>query len=150
RAARPPVLNGKHESQCTPRGADALPPPGLIARPALAVPSAKVAMSDLDPNALAQALLMTQQSLAALQGMQEQTAALHKQFLESQEAAQRTLQALVEQQQSLLLSGLGAGAPLPAINLPPPTSVAPPPPTPVPPRVADTPRPTATERAAPK
>ncbi|HSQ56684.1 MAG TPA: acyltransferase domain-containing protein, partial [Gemmata sp.] len=69
-------------------------------------------MPDPDPNALSQALLMTQQSLAALQRMQEQTAALHKQFLDSQEAAQRTLQSLVEQQQSLLLSGLGAGAAL--------------------------------------
>ncbi|MFM8273718.1 MAG: beta-ketoacyl synthase N-terminal-like domain-containing protein, partial [Gemmata sp.] len=67
-----------------------------------------------EPNALAQALLMTQQGLAALQRMQEQTAALHRQFLEGQEAAQRTLQALVDQQQGLLLSGLGAGAALPA------------------------------------
>ena len=64
-------------------------------------------MSDAtsDPNALAQAMLMTQQSLAALQRMQEQTALLHKQFLESQEASQRTLQSLVDQQQMLLLGG---------------------------------------------
>src|SRR5205823_7205124 len=62
-----------------------------------------------EPGSLARALLMTQQSLAALQRMQEQTAQLHRQFLESQEAAQRTLQALVDQQQALLLSGLGAG-----------------------------------------
>ena len=60
-------------------------------------------MPESDPNSLAQALLMTQQSLTALQRMQEQTAALHKQFLESQESAQRTLHALVEQQQARLL-----------------------------------------------
>ncbi|MBA4189909.1 MAG: hypothetical protein C0467_18145 [Planctomycetaceae bacterium] len=92
-------------------------------------------MNDSDPNALAQALLMTQQSLASLQRMQEQTASLHKQFLESQEAAQRTLQSLVEQQQTLLLSGLGNGVPLPTpavvpqrVAPPPPAAVAPPPP----------------------
>jgi NAD(P)-dependent dehydrogenase (short-subunit alcohol dehydrogenase family)/acyl carrier protein len=84
-------------------------------------------MSDSDPNALAQALLMTQQSLAALQRMQEHTAALHKQFLESQEAAQRTLQALVDQQQSLLLSGLGAGVSLPAVPRIPTPAIARPP-----------------------
>ena len=75
-------------------------------------------MPEPDPNALAQALLMTQQSLAALQKMQEQTAALHKQFLDSQETAQRTLQALVEQQQTLLLNGLGAA--VPSVSLPQP------------------------------
>ncbi len=91
------------------------------------------AMSDPDPGSLARALQATQQSLAALQRMQEQTAALHKQFLDGQDAAHRTLHALVEQQQTLLLGGLGAAAPLPAL---PPAPVAapvvPPPPAPVP------------------
>ncbi|MCI0699579.1 MAG: acyltransferase domain-containing protein, partial [Planctomycetia bacterium] len=72
-----------------------------------------------DPSALAQALAMTQQSLAALQRMQEQTATLHKQFLDTQETAQRTLHALIEQQQTLLLSGLGAGVSFPALPLAP-------------------------------
>jgi hypothetical protein len=89
-------------------------------------------MTDADPNAIAQALAATQQSLAALQRMQEQTAALHKQFLESQEAAQRTLHALVEQQHSLLLSGLGSGISSPPAPRPPevrPVSSPPLPPT---------------------
>ncbi|MCE9567577.1 MAG: SDR family NAD(P)-dependent oxidoreductase [Planctomycetes bacterium] len=92
-------------------------------------------MNDAEPNALTQALLMTQQSLASLQRMQEQTASLHKQFLDSQEAAQRTLQSLIEQQQTLLLSGLGTGVSLPmpapqriTASPPPPQRVAPPPP----------------------
>jgi NAD(P)-dependent dehydrogenase (short-subunit alcohol dehydrogenase family)/acyl carrier protein len=79
-----------------------------------------------DPNAIAQALAMTQQSLAALQRMQEQTAALHKQFLESQETAQRTLHTLVEQQQTLLLSGFGTGMPVPVVTVPAPVPVLPP------------------------
>ncbi|MBN9521791.1 SDR family NAD(P)-dependent oxidoreductase [bacterium] len=84
-----------------------------------------------DPTALAQALQATQQSLTALQRMQEQAAQLHRQFLESQEAAQRTLQTLVEQQQTLLAGSLGAGVALPPLPVPvppPPVAYAPPPP----------------------
>jgi acyl transferase domain-containing protein len=95
------------------------PASNTVGSPTLAkVPSMSDAPNTPDPaepGSLAQALLMTQQSLAALQRMQEQTAQLHRQFLESQEAAQRTLQALVDQQQALLLSGLGAGG---ALNAP--------------------------------
>ncbi|MBM3980344.1 MAG: SDR family NAD(P)-dependent oxidoreductase, partial [Planctomycetes bacterium] len=97
--------------------------PATRGAPVLLAPPKGSAMSD--PNALAHALAMTQQSLAALQRMQEQTAALHKQFLDGQEAAQRTLQTLVEQQQALLVSGIGTGAP---VALAPP--VAPPAPKP--------------------
>ena len=53
------------------------------------------------------ALRVTQDSLVAFQRMQEQTAQLHRQFLESQESAQRTLQMLVEGQQRLLAASLG-------------------------------------------
>ncbi len=42
------------------------------------------------------ALAFGRETLAALQQLQEQTAKLHKQFLEGQELAQRTLQALIE------------------------------------------------------
>ncbi|QJW94010.1 type I polyketide synthase [Frigoriglobus tundricola] len=139
RAARPPrapqhlaLTNGNGKPAGTPAHA-------ILARPKGA------AMSDSphttpDPNALAQALAMTQQSLAALQRMQEQTAALHKQFLDSQESAQRTLQTLVDQQQTLLLTGLGAAPALPAAARPsvaafapaPAPVFAPPPPVPAP------------------
>ena len=98
--------------------------------------------SPADPNALSQALLMTQQSLAALQRMQEQTAALHKQFLDTQEAAQRTLQTLVDQQQSLLLSGLGAGIALPTGAVPAPVPAPKPVPPPAPVREPAAPPPT--------
>ena len=68
-----------------------------------------------DPSGLAQALSLTQQTLAALQQMQEQTAALHRQFLESQEQAQRTLAHLVAQQQALLFPGGAAPQPAPVM-----------------------------------
>jgi acyl transferase domain-containing protein/acyl carrier protein/NADP-dependent 3-hydroxy acid dehydrogenase YdfG len=101
-----------------PRAPQALAP-ATSGGPVFIAPPKGSAMSD--PNALAHALAMTQQSLAALQRMQEQTAALHKQFLDGQEAAQRTLQTLVEQQQALLVSGIGAAS---GGRQPPDTSAA--------------------------
>ncbi len=49
-----------------------------------------------------QALAVMQQSIAALQRMQEQTAQLHQRYLEGQEVAQRTIHQLVEQQIRML------------------------------------------------
>jgi acyl transferase domain-containing protein/NADP-dependent 3-hydroxy acid dehydrogenase YdfG/acyl carrier protein len=120
--------------------------------PRPAAPSAKgFTMSDdarppADAGTLAQALRMTQQSLAALQRMQEQAAALHRHFLEQQEAAQRTLQALVEQQ-AVLLSGVAGGLPLPPLPPLPQLPPIPVPANPVMPRAtpqaaAVTPKPT--------
>ncbi|MDP2866324.1 MAG: phosphopantetheine-binding protein, partial [Elusimicrobiota bacterium] len=57
------------------------------------------------------ALRIAQESMAALQKMQEQTAMLHTRFLEGQEAAQRSFQALVDQQQQLF-SGAPVQAPV--------------------------------------
>jgi acyl transferase domain-containing protein/NAD(P)-dependent dehydrogenase (short-subunit alcohol dehydrogenase family)/acyl carrier protein len=59
-----------------------------------------------------QLLQLTWQSLALVQRIQEQTAALHKQFLDAQETAQRTLLALLEQQRQLW----GGGVPLHAVS----------------------------------
>ncbi len=61
----------------------------------------------LQPSLASDALRITQESMAALQRMQEQTAVLHTRFLEGQEAAQRSFQALVDQQQQLF-----SGAPV--------------------------------------
>jgi malonyl CoA-acyl carrier protein transacylase len=47
-------------------------------------------------------LQTTQQSILALQKMQEQTARLHQQYLEGQETAQKSIQSLLEQQQRLM------------------------------------------------
>jgi acyl transferase domain-containing protein/acyl carrier protein len=113
------------------------PAPPALQRTVRAIPMTEPTSAPAgDPNAVAQALAMTQQSLAALQRMQEQTAQLHRQFLEAQEASQRTLQALVDQQQALLMSGLGLALPaMPAVAPRPVTpvpAIAPPPPRPAP------------------
>ncbi|MCX5793877.1 MAG: beta-ketoacyl synthase N-terminal-like domain-containing protein, partial [Elusimicrobia bacterium] len=54
------------------------------------------------------ALQSAQDSMSALQKLQEQTAELHGRFLQGQEAIQRSFQALVEQQHQLLLGGVTA------------------------------------------
>jgi acyl transferase domain-containing protein/NAD(P)-dependent dehydrogenase (short-subunit alcohol dehydrogenase family)/acyl carrier protein len=76
--------------------------------------------ADRTPEPVLQALQITRESLAALQKMQEQTAQLHRQFLDGQEQAHRTVHLLVEQQQRLLASSLGLPAPLPAAEATPP------------------------------
>jgi acyl transferase domain-containing protein/acyl carrier protein len=53
------------------------------------------------------ALRLNEQSILALERMQEQTAQLHRQYLEGQLIAQRTVEQLIEQQQWLLEAGLG-------------------------------------------
>ena len=47
-------------------------------------------------------LRATQESILALQKMQEQTAKLHQQYLLGQETAQKTIAQLLQQQQALL------------------------------------------------
>ncbi len=58
------------------------------------------------PTAMADTLRVTRDSIAVLQKMQEETAQLHRRFLEGQELASRTLQTLLSQQQQLLSGGM--------------------------------------------
>ncbi|MBI3288465.1 MAG: acyltransferase domain-containing protein, partial [Elusimicrobia bacterium] len=85
-------------------------------------PSAPAAPAGAAHLLLGQALAAAQASIDALTKLQEQTAALHLQFLQGQDCAQRSVQALVEQQQALY-AGLSGAAPLPlATPLPAPTT----------------------------
>ena len=70
-----------------------------------------------------EALRVTQESMAALQKMQEQTALLHARFLEGQEAAQRSFQALLDQQQQFFTGS--PVQPLPALQPLPQRAAAP-------------------------
>ncbi len=74
-------------------------------------------------GALAQALHITQEGMTAFQRLQEQTAQLHRQFLQNQEVAQQTLNRMIEQQQQLILSSLGVAAPVQ--TTPPPLAALP-------------------------
>ncbi len=107
--------------------------------PSLPEPSRPASVPAAIPAAEAQqtlgALGMIHQSLAHLQKIQEQTASLHRQFLEGQETAQRSMQMLIAQQHALLHQSLGLAGPQGALPAPAPAlmpSLAPAPlPTPV-------------------
>lgn len=64
-------------------------------------------MDEESKSTIKAALQITQKNMEDLQKMQEQTSRLHKQFLENQEMALNTYQALVEQQQQLFRKSLG-------------------------------------------
>ncbi|CAH2031277.1 type I polyketide synthase [Trichlorobacter ammonificans] len=78
-------------------------------------------------DALAESLRVTREGMAVLQKMQEETAQLHRRFLEGQEAATRTIQTLLAQQQ--LIAQGGSPAALVPATLPLPVA-APPQPSP--------------------
>ncbi len=71
----------------------------VIAAPSAAQPQPGAVMQPALQAYASDALRITQESMAALQKMQEQTAILHTRFLEGQEAAQRSFQTLLDQQQ---------------------------------------------------
>jgi acyl transferase domain-containing protein/NAD(P)-dependent dehydrogenase (short-subunit alcohol dehydrogenase family) len=56
-------------------------------------------------DALSESLRVTREGMAVLQRMQEETAQLHRRFLEGQETASRTIQTLLSQQQQILQGG---------------------------------------------
>jgi acyl transferase domain-containing protein/acyl carrier protein len=100
---------------------------------AASTPSPNPPPAAADGTALAQALQVTRETLAALQRMQEQAAQLHRQFLEGQESAQRGVQLLIEQQQRLLQASLGLPVPAsPPLAALPPSPVAKPQPAAIP------------------
>jgi len=111
-----------------------------VTKPLAASQPASPAMTP-SRDALAESLRMTRESMAILQKMQEDTARIHRQFLEGQEAAGRTFQSLLESQQRLLMGG--TVVPLPTYA--PAAAAAPP----VGPMVAPTPAPSMAALAVP-
>ncbi|MDD5658290.1 MAG: acyltransferase domain-containing protein, partial [Elusimicrobia bacterium] len=87
-------------------------------RPAEHIPAPRPPRADApsaDPAALS-ALQSAQESMKALEKLQQQTAELHARFLSGQEAIQRSFQSLVEQQQAA--AGRGTPAVLPSLEPP--------------------------------
>ncbi|WP_223913392.1 type I polyketide synthase [Geobacter sp. AOG1] len=114
--ARPPVAP-------KPAVASASPAPHATAPPLAAVPSATSAVPQ---GMLAESLRVTRESMVLLQKMQEETAMLHRRFLEGQETASRTFQTLLESQRQILMGGIVAPA-APFVPVQPTTMVTPPP-----------------------
>ena len=124
----------------------AITPPAPAATPVSAAatptptapPAAATAPVSAQPSnaALREALNLTQQSLQALQNLQEQTARLHQQFLSGQEQAVQSFVSLVDQQRRLFATNPGTAPAAVAMSTPgipaspppvaPPATMAPP------------------------
>ncbi|HLA39938.1 MAG TPA: phosphopantetheine-binding protein, partial [Candidatus Glassbacteria bacterium] len=108
----------RERSQPLPRPAQArsepAPPASVMPRPVPATVPVPVTPTAVNDNS-AVALQAIQQGILSLQKLQEQTAQLHKQYLDGQENAQRTIQQLLLQQQQLI-----TGVPVTAVTMPVP------------------------------
>lgn len=82
--------------------------------PQAASPSPAPAPPAMASNAVTNALQVTQQSIVALENMQQRNAELQRQFLEGQQTTQLTIARLIEQHQQMLSASLGM-APAPSI-----------------------------------
>lgn len=95
------------------------PPPRVVTSPSttpVAIPpSSPPRVAPASSSFVADALRTAQENLVALQKVAEQTASLHRQFLEGQDIAQRSFQSLLQHQQTLTLSSLGLGISMPTL-----------------------------------
>jgi NAD(P)-dependent dehydrogenase (short-subunit alcohol dehydrogenase family)/acyl carrier protein len=78
-----------------------------------------MAQDPADSTVLLAALQAAQTQLEALQSMQQQTAEIHRRFLEGQQASQASFQSLIDGQQRLLEAALTGSVPVGAAVLPP-------------------------------
>ncbi|MCZ6784143.1 MAG: acyltransferase domain-containing protein, partial [Proteobacteria bacterium] len=81
--------------------------PETDAPPETAIPAAPSEPSTPIAASAAEALRITQENMVALQRLQQQTAELHRQFLEGQNASQQQYHTLLEQQQRFVDMCLG-------------------------------------------
>ncbi|MBW4055454.1 MAG: acyltransferase domain-containing protein, partial [Proteobacteria bacterium] len=110
-----PLCGANYVKPRTKRAASA-PVTQRIAAPA-AITSGAVATTASTPasrDILAESLRITREGMSVLQRMQEETAQLHRRFLEGQETASKTIQTLLEQQHRILHGGAPLTSTLPA------------------------------------
>jgi acyl transferase domain-containing protein/NAD(P)-dependent dehydrogenase (short-subunit alcohol dehydrogenase family) len=105
RPSRPPVAAVAQVTSLPQAGEQ--PAPLISATPQRQPETISVAPRAVSREALSESLRMTRESMAMLLRMQEDTAQIHRRFLEGQETAARTFQTLLEQQQRIFH---GAGA----------------------------------------
>ena len=114
---RPPIMSTAPRTNAQPAIEYHKPTPTPVTpqpqAPATPPPAPTAPRQAADP-ALSQALQLTQQNMTALKNIQEQTAELHRRFLESQQAAVQSFQALIEQQKHLMTGSAPAAPAQPA------------------------------------
>jgi acyl transferase domain-containing protein/acyl carrier protein/NAD(P)-dependent dehydrogenase (short-subunit alcohol dehydrogenase family) len=121
KAKKPPVLQQAYvaapvavepkQVQAAVPAPDAKAAVAAVAAPSVAAAApqaAPVQAQTVSHTVLSESLRVTRESMAILQKMQEDTAQLHRRFLEGQETAARTFQTLLEQQQQLVVSAASA------------------------------------------
>ena len=92
--------------------------PQVAARPSVpAVPVAPIPEPHAAPAHLVGALHVVQEGLRAMQALQQQTAEVHRRFLEGQELAHKTVQMVMETQQRLVASSPGVPVALPTTDV---------------------------------
>ncbi|QXE92020.1 type I polyketide synthase [Geomonas subterranea] len=113
------------------QAAAAVPPQAAYQHPAPAAPGyqPQPAAQPAAHAGLNESLRLAREGMAVLQKMQEDTALLHRRFLEGQEAAAKTFQALLEQQQQLIMGA--PAAPVARQSVPAAVAAAPVAPAPV-------------------
>jgi acyl transferase domain-containing protein/NAD(P)-dependent dehydrogenase (short-subunit alcohol dehydrogenase family)/acyl carrier protein len=118
-ATQPPVAHAQDAQPQVPNVGS--PPPAIMPPPTAPVPTDTPfpVVASAMPGSVAEALRVTQENMAALQRLQQQTAQLHQQFLEGQNASQAHYHTLLQQQQRFL--DLSMGLPVSAA---PPVAVA--------------------------
>ena len=103
-AAAPPVLQTPPAAPVVSAPAPVQQQPVQQNAPKPAYQQAQAAtMAQPSQAALSESLRMTRDSMAILQKMQQDTAQLHRRFLEGQESATKTFQTLLEQQHQLII-----------------------------------------------
>uniref|UniRef100_C6E970 Polyketide-type polyunsaturated fatty acid synthase PfaA n=1 Tax=Geobacter sp. (strain M21) TaxID=443144 RepID=C6E970_GEOSM len=105
---KPAVVAAAAAPQAAPvaMNAPAAQPPAYqaaVAAPREAIFQAAPSAAAAPQAALSESLRLAREGMAVLQRMQEDTAQLHRRFLEGQETATRTFQTLLQQQQQLIL-----------------------------------------------
>ena len=114
----PPRSAGPSSPSAAASPSASAPPSRLVAPPSTAPRLASpppprseptMAQESADPSLLLLALQAAQGQLEALQSMQQQTAEIHRRFLEGQQASQASFQSLVDGQQRLLEAALTGG-----------------------------------------
>ncbi|MEE4252801.1 MAG: beta-ketoacyl synthase N-terminal-like domain-containing protein, partial [Desulfuromusa sp.] len=101
---RPPLKIAKSQPV-----SHAVKPSEVMTQQVLSQPNNQEAVAPVATSHLQEALRISQQSMQALQSLQEQTSKLHQQFLDGQQAATRSFMQLVNQQREILQGTGGTG-----------------------------------------